>query len=82
MIPVALGSVLGSNIVLAVNETFFNYFFIGVILIMVLVVLLKPQLWIKENPRKINRHMDIIQWMSYVMIGIYGGFIHVGIGYF
>ncbi len=26
--------------------------------------------------------MDIIQWMSYVMIGIYGGFIHVGIGYF
>ncbi|MDD2622722.1 MAG: sulfite exporter TauE/SafE family protein [Bacteroidales bacterium] len=82
VIPVALGSVLGSNIVLAVNETFFNYFFIGVILIMVLVVLLKPQLWLKENPRKINRHMDIIQWMSYVMIGIYGGFIHVGIGYF
>ena len=82
VIPVALGSMLGSNIVLAVNETFFNYFFIGVILIMVLVVLLKPQLWLKENPRKINRHMDIIQWMSYVMIGIYGGFIHVGIGYF
>ncbi len=82
VIPVVLGSLIGSNIVLTINEVLFNYFFISVILLMVLVILIKPQLWLKENPVKINRPMHIIHWILYFIIGVYGGFIHVGIGYF
>ncbi|NLE64166.1 MAG: sulfite exporter TauE/SafE family protein, partial [Bacteroidales bacterium] len=69
VIPVVLGSLIGSNIVLTINEVLFNYFFISVILLMVLVILIKPQLWLKENPVKINRPMHIIHWILYFIIG-------------
>lgn len=82
VIPVVLGSLVGSNIVLAINEVIFNYFFISVIFFMAIVILIKPQLWLKENPDKINRPIHTIHWILYFIIGIYGGFIHVGIGYF
>ncbi|HPX59495.1 MAG TPA: sulfite exporter TauE/SafE family protein [Bacteroidales bacterium] len=81
-IPVAIGSVIGGNIVISFSEKTFNYFFIAIILFMIVMILLKPKVWLKENPTKINTPFSVFQWILLFIIGIYGGLIHVGIGYF
>ena len=81
-LPVALGSILGSNIALNISDIVFNYLFIMVIVFMIIMIVFKPKLWLNENPIKKNSPFSISQWIILFVIGIYGGFIHVGIGYF
>ena len=49
---------------------------------MTTMILLKPTLWLKNDMEKVNSPFTIFQWIILFLIGIYGGFIHVGIGYF
>lgn len=81
-LPVALGSIIGSNLAIAINETIFNYFLVGILLFMTALIIFKPKLWLTENTEKILRPMNFLEWILLFIIGIYGGFIHVGIGYF
>ncbi len=81
-IPVAAGSIIGGNIVITFNENTFNYFFLVIIVFMIVMILLKPTIWLKENSIKIKTPFSIFQWIIFFIIGIYGGLIHVGIGYF
>ena len=81
-VPVAIGSIVGGNIVINLNDKIFSYFFIGIILFMTVMIILKPSIWLKENPEKMNNAFTVFQWIILFAIGIYGGLIHVGIGYF
>ncbi|MDY0015560.1 MAG: sulfite exporter TauE/SafE family protein [Bacteroidales bacterium] len=81
-LPVILGSIIGSNLAISIDERIFNYFLVGILLFMTGLIIFKPKLWLTDNPDKIVRPMSILQWIIYFIIGIYGGFIHVGIGYF
>jgi uncharacterized membrane protein YfcA len=81
-LPVVLGSIIGSNLAISIDERIFNYFLVGILLFMTGLIIIKPKLWLTDNPDKIVRPMTFLPWMIYFIIGIYGGFIHVGIGYF
>ncbi len=76
-----LGSVIG--IVLAIevsNEQFFSVFKFLMVL-MLLVILVKPEKWI----RPVEGSNRIPRWVMYILffaIGIYGGFIQMGMGIF
>lgn len=81
-LPVVLGSIIGGNLAISINETIFNFFLIGILLFITGLIIFKPKIWIEGNPEKIIRPMTFLQWIIFFVIGIYGGFIHVGIGYF
>ena len=79
---VIVGSIVGSLFSMEINDTIFGICFIVVMLLMVLLLLFNPTTWIKGNPDKINNPVTFTEYFLLFLIGIYAGFIHVGMGYF
>ncbi|MBN2521920.1 MAG: sulfite exporter TauE/SafE family protein [Bacteroidales bacterium] len=77
-----VGAVLGAAIAVNLNELIMRRV-IGIILSVILItVVFKPDLWIKAKAGKIKKSNT---WWSYILfffIGIYGGFIQIGTGFF
>jgi uncharacterized membrane protein YfcA len=81
-IPVALGSIVGSNLSNVIEDSIFMVFFVVIMAIMLLFMFLKPDKWLKGDVNKMNMPVSSLQLIFYFLIGIYAGFIHIGMGYF
>ena len=81
-IPSVIGAIAGS--VWAVNLTDeIMSIFIGILLVvMFFIILYKPDAWIKENAGKIKEKPSVLQILIFFVIGLYGGFIQAGVGFF
>jgi len=81
-IPSVVGSVTGALIALTINSKMMERV-VGVLLIvMFFIVLLKPEAWLKG---KSGEGITGSLWLNIVvffLIGIYGGFIQAGVGFF
>jgi uncharacterized membrane protein YfcA len=81
-VPAVVGSMLGSKIAVDLDEKTMNYSIGTLMVIMMLVMLFKPERWIKvEGEGGANRK----SWLSvlvFFVIGIYGGFLQAGVGIF
>jgi len=77
-----VGAILGAVIAVNLNELIMRRV-IGIILFVILItVVFTPDLWIKAKAGKIHKSNT---WWSYILfffIGIYGGFIQIGTGFF
>ncbi len=81
-IPAILGSLVGAWVAVDINEAIFENAVGVIMLVMLVIILFKPQQYIygKAEVRK-----KPVSWSTYVIfffIGIYAGFIHMGVGYF
>ena len=74
LLPVALGSIAGAFIAVDINEEIFKKVIAGLLIIMFFMLLLNPDAWVKANADKAK--------MKSPWLGIYGGFIQIGIGFF
>jgi uncharacterized protein len=81
-LPSVLGSILGAFIAVDIDEMVFRQVAAIVMLMILILILLKPQQWIKGNEAARGRRMDLRRFLLFFVIGVYGGFIHIGIGYF
>ena len=81
-IPAAIGSVVGAFIAVDINEIIFERAFAIVMLVMLVFILYKPQKYLYGRKELMNKKINVWQILLFFLIGIYGGFIHVGIGYF
>ncbi|MDR1878520.1 MAG: sulfite exporter TauE/SafE family protein [Bacteroidales bacterium] len=81
-IPVAAGSLFGSGLSMIVHDTVFMMFFVGIMVIMLFLMFFKPNQWLRGNKVKQNAPVSYLQLFFYFLIGIYAGFIHIGMGYF
>ncbi len=81
-VPVALGSLLGSNLSVVVNETMFIVFFLIIMSAMLFLMFIKPRKWLVGDAAKREKPISFLQVFLYFLIGIYAGFIHIGMGYF
>lgn len=81
-IPLVIGSIVGSFIVIKINEEIFRYCFIVIMASMVIFMFIKPSLWLKENAELLKKPIKKWYYLLFFVIGIYGGFIHVGLGYY
>ncbi len=81
-IPTVLGSLIGAEIAIDINEKLFEQAIGIVMIIMLFFILYKPQSWLKGKADLINKKVSVIQIIVFFLIGLYGGFIHVGVGYF
>ena len=81
-IPAVLGSLIGSWIAVDINEEIFQKA-VGVIMLFMLVfILFKPQKYIYGRVEIMEKPLNWKIYIIFFFIGIYGGFIHMGIGYF
>lgn len=81
-LPAIVGSVLGAQIAVNLNETLMRQA-IGVLMLVMLVVLLvEPKRWLQGRSEQAGKNPSLLQMAIFFAIGIYGGFLQAGVGIF
>lgn len=81
-IPVIIGSIAGARVAIEINEAIFEKIVAVVMVLIMFLILLKPQRWVEGKQELINKKLSWKQVLLFFLLGLYGGFIYVGIGYF
>ncbi len=81
-LPTIIGSAIGAWIAIDINEAFFRKAMAIIMLIMLVFVVVKPSVWLKEKKHLTERPVSFIEVIVFFLIGIYGGFIQIGVGYY
>lgn len=81
-IPTVIGSVVGASIVVKLDEQIIQWCFGAIMIVMLFFLIYKPERWLNGRERLMNRPINWKMHLLMFFIGIYGGIIHVGIGYF
>lgn len=81
-IPTAIGSILGALLSVEIDEDTFEKAIGLVMLMMVFFILAKPDKWIHGQKNLQLKKVSILQIAMFFAIGVYGGFVQVGVGYF
>ena len=79
--PIVLGSLTGAAIAGFLSNQWFLYIFAGVVILFGISMIINPNRYINERTDLVNRKISPLQYLLYFLLGIYGGFVHVGIGY-
>jgi len=80
-IPAVIGSIVGSFIAIEINEAIFEKAMVIIMVFMLVFIFYKPSLWLKGKQELQQQKSGWLQYIIFFFIGIYGGFIHAGIGY-
>jgi uncharacterized membrane protein YfcA len=81
-LPTIGGAILGAQIAADINEQVFEKAVAVVMIVMLYFILTKPSKWLKGQQELMDKKVSWLQIMIFFVIGIYGGFIQVGVGYF
>lgn len=81
-IPAVVGSVVGAQIAVDINKTVVERAFAVIMLLMIFFMLVKPSAYLHGKPEKQDKPVSFLQGFIFFLIGLYGGFIQVGVGYF
>ena len=81
-IPTAIGSFTGAQIAVHLDKNIFQVIVGIAVIVMLITVFLKPDKWIKGQAEKVKPKPTYLQILIFFLIGIYGGFIHIGVGIF
>ncbi|MBN1597686.1 MAG: sulfite exporter TauE/SafE family protein [Bacteroidales bacterium] len=77
-----LGAVLGALIAVKLNEALIRAIIGVVLLFMLVLIIFKPDIWIKAQAGKTGSKLSWLSFVIFFIIGAYGGFIQVGVGFF
>ena len=80
--PAILGSFLGAQIAVNLNEATMNKVIGAIMIIMLFVIWLRPERWLEGKLQTFSGPINPIQILFLFAIGIYGGFIQAGVGIF
>lgn len=81
-IPVIAGSLIGARVAIGINEEVFEKIVAAVMILMMFLILYKPNRWVNGKKDLISKRLSWKQILIFFSLGLYGGFIYVGIGYF
>jgi len=81
-IPAVLGSILGAQIAVSLNDEMMQRVIGIIMVIMLFVIILRPKRWLKGELVNINNRPTLLQLLIFFLIGVYGGFIQAGVGIF
>lgn len=81
-IPTVLGSVLGAQLSVEISEATFRKAIAVVMLMMIFFIISKPNKWLKGQESLQLKKVSPLQMLLFFGIGVYGGFVQVGVGYF
>lgn len=81
-IPTVIGSLIGAQLSVQIDESTFRKAIAVVMLMMIVFILTDPDKWLKGQLKLQEKKVSIWQMLIFFGIGIYGGFVQVGVGYF
>ena len=81
-IPTTIGSIIGAQIAVSIDKDIFKIIMEIVMLLMLFLLFYNPQKWLKGNSTSSSKKTTIFQIIIFLLIGFYGGFIHIGVGLF
>jgi len=79
VVPASLGSFLGTFLAINLDEKILKTVIALLILGMAFMLIFKPKMWEEQRQKHIPRWLVIL---GFFFIGIYGGFIQAGVGFF
>ncbi len=81
-LPTMLGSLAGAQISLRLDEVLMRRVVGVVMLVMLVLILLRPMRWLEGRLREMNGRPALKHMLIFFAIGMYGGFIQIGVGIF
>jgi uncharacterized protein len=81
-IPITIGSIIGALFAINLSHELFEKIVGVVLLILLFFLFFDPKRWIQEQQEKTKKKVSILQFLIFLLVGIYGGFIHIGVGIF
>ncbi|WP_167615123.1 sulfite exporter TauE/SafE family protein [Maribellus sediminis] len=81
-IPAIIGSIIGALVAVEINVELLKNIIAGLMVLLLLVVVLKPDVWIRERAGSTLAKPTVLQYIIFFFIGLYGGFIQMGVGFF
>lgn len=81
-VPATIGSIIGAFIAVDINEDLFEKAIGVIMLIMLVFIFYNPKKYIYGNKEVEEKPVTWKTYIIFFFIGIYGGFLHMGVGYF
>ena len=81
-IPAIIGSIIGAFFAVEINPELLKKIIAGLMVVMFFIVVLKPDVWVKERAGATLAKPTVLQYLIFFVIGLYGGFIQMGVGFF
>ncbi len=81
-IPAIAGALIGALFAVEIDAGLLRKLIAGLMVILLFVVVFKPDAWVKEQAGKTGAKPTVLQYLIFFLIGIYGGFIQMGVGFF
>ena len=81
-IPATAGAIAGAYLAVDVKTRVIEIAMAVAMVIMVFFLFYKPDKWLKEKPSMLSQQLKWWQFLIFFVVGFYGGFIQVGVGYF
>lgn len=81
-VPAVIGSLIGAALAVNLNESTMTTVIGGLLVFMFFIILLKPDAWIKGQASLVKSKISWWQVIIFFSIGVYGGFIQAGVGFF
>lgn len=81
-IPVTLGSIIGAEIAVNIDISLFEKVIGVALLFMLFLLFYNSERWLKGKEVHSSRKVTFWHWVAYFVLGIYGGFVHIGVGIF
>jgi len=77
-----VGALAGAWVAVDVPERFMDGAIMGLMAFMLVVLLVKPKRWLQVGMPRPDAHRKPLNWLFFLAIGFYGGFIQAGVGVF
>jgi uncharacterized protein len=81
-IPAIAGALIGAFFAVNIGIELLEKIIAGLMVLMLFIVLLKPEVWVREHAGAVNVRPTVWQIILFFFIGFYGGFIQMGVGFF
>lgn len=80
-VPAVIGSIIGALFAVEIDEALLQKVIAFVMVAMFFIVILKPDVWVKERAGNVDAKPTLMQYAIFFVIGLYGGFIQMGVGF-
>ena len=81
-IPAVVGSIIGASFAVHINEKIMTQVIGGLLVVMFFLIVFKPDIWVKGKAGLTAARPSFLQIIIFFAIGLYGGFIQAGVGFF
>ncbi|MBI9068905.1 MAG: sulfite exporter TauE/SafE family protein [Salinivirgaceae bacterium] len=81
-LPAIVGAIIGALIAVDINEEIMTKIIGGLMVFLLITIIYKPQKWLKDIEAKTEKKFKFWQYILMFFVGLYGGFIQIGVGVF